>query len=78
MSDEPKIDIARPIVDKFGGINAMSKDTGIPYGRIQGWLQSGTIPDKWRADVLAHAHRLGIPHTPWDYIAHLVGLKIAA
>ena len=74
MSDQPTqdFDVAGPIITKFGGVNGMSKDTGMPYGRIDGWAKAKNIPERWRPVVLRHAKRLGVPHTPWDYIAHLV------
>jgi hypothetical protein len=77
MKDVPTldIDIAGPIIAKFGGRNAMHKDTGLPYSRIDGWARRKNIPENWRPTVLREASRLGVPHTPLDYIAHLMDLK---
>lgn len=77
MSNAPTldIDIAGPIIAKFGGRNAMSKDTGLSYSLLDGWARGKNIPEKWRPTVLREAKRLGVPHTPLDYIAHLMDLK---
>lgn len=64
--------IAQPIVEKFGGRQRMSELTGHPYTRIDGWIRGGTIHDRYRPGLLAVAKANNIPHTPWDYIAHLV------
>jgi hypothetical protein len=69
---------APPIIEKFGGVQKMSDITGHPYGRIDGWLRGGVIPEKYRYHLLVIAKREGIAHTPWDYIAHLVDIRIAA
>lgn len=71
-------DIATPIVEKFGGDARMSELTGHPVKRIEGWRRIGYIGEEYRPWLLAVARQQGIPHTPWDYIAHLVTLPIAA
>lgn len=77
MKDVPTldVDIAGPIIAKFGGRNAMSKDLDVSYARVDGWYRRKNIPDEWRPVVLRAASRLGVPHTPLDYIAHLMDLK---
>lgn len=75
---EIDFDVAAPIIAKFGGRAAMSRITNHPYGRIDGWAKSGTIPERYRYGLLVIAKREGIPHTAWDYIAYLADLPIAA
>lgn len=78
MNDVPTldIDIAGPIIAKFGGRNAMRKDLGVTYARVDGWRRRKNIPEEWRPVVLRAAKRLGVPHTPLDYIAHLMNLDL--
>jgi hypothetical protein len=65
------------ILDKFGGdapnkVVRMAELTGHPEHRIYNWLRAGFIPEKYRQDLLDTAYRLGVDHTPFDYIAYMV------
>jgi hypothetical protein len=70
--------IAGPIIDKFGGDDRCAELTGYPIARIRGWRRVGQIHDKYRPFLLHIAAVNGVPHTPWDYIAHLAPYSIAA
>lgn len=77
MSSRPdlSVNIAQVVLDRFGGnIARMAEMTGHTQPRIHGWIKSGTIHDAWRPGLLEAAKRHGVPHTPWDYIAHLADL----
>lgn len=71
-------DISGPIIAKFGGKSEMSRVTGHPYTRIDAWEKAKTIHDRYRPGLLKVAAENGIPHTPWDYIAPYIDLKVAA
>jgi hypothetical protein len=73
-----RIDIARPVVEKFGGVVPMSKLTGLLEQTIRAWLVSGVIPEKYRYGLLVIARENGIALTPSDYVDYMVDLKIAA
>lgn len=77
MKTKPELttNIAQTVLDRFGGsIPRMAEITGHPAPRIHRWIQSGTIHDRYRPGLLESAKKAGIPHTPWDYIAHLADI----
>jgi hypothetical protein len=43
--------IAEQVIEAFGGLTKMSKQTGWPIPTIQGWQRSGRIP-AWRRDPI--------------------------
>jgi hypothetical protein len=63
---------AERIIEKFGGVQRMVELTGHPEHRMYNWLRTGFIPEKYRQGLVDTAHRLGIDHTPFDYIAYMV------
>lgn len=74
MSTRPElqVNIAQVVLDRFGGkIPQMAEMTGHTQHRIHGWIKCGTIHDAYRPGLLESAKRYGIPHTRYDYIAHL-------
>jgi hypothetical protein len=67
-------DVARVIVEKFGGAKKLGSMLGIAASTIGVWVKSGDIPEKYRADLIRLAKKHGVPHTPFDYVAYLAPL----
>lgn len=73
-----EINMARPVIEKFGGVARMAELTGIVDKTIRSWLVSGVIPEKYRYGLLVIAREHSIAMTPSDYVNYMVDLKIAA
>jgi hypothetical protein len=71
-------DIASRVIRKFGDKAKMAALTGLPFGTIDYWEKTGNIPEKYRPGLLLLAQELGIDHTPYDYIAYMLDIRIAA
>lgn len=51
---------AERIIEKFGGIRPMAAALATAPTTVQGWKDSGSIPDKHKPAVIAKAAELGI------------------
>lgn len=51
---------AKDIVDKFGGQTALASLIGIRQSGIAYWVKRGSIPSKWRSQILSLAKDRGI------------------
>ena len=71
-------DIGPRVIAKFGGKSRLMEITGLTFQTIDYWEKSGNIPEKWRPWLLALAQRHGVDHTPYDYIAYMLDIRIAA
>lgn len=58
---------AERIVKKFGGIRPMAAAMAIAPTTVQGWKDSGSIPDKHKNAVIAKAAELGISLALTDF-----------
>ncbi|MFX4223571.1 MAG: carph-isopro domain-containing protein [Thalassobaculum sp.] len=61
------MNVAKAIVDKFGGTRKMAEHTGLPPSTIQSWKSSGLIPAHKQSEVLRLAVKLGIDVSPADF-----------
>jgi hypothetical protein len=60
--------LAKQVIRAFGGLTGTHRATGWPISTIQGWGESGTIPD-WRRDgLIAAAEREGV-RLPTEFLA---------
>lgn len=57
------------MIDRFGGVTALSKELGRPTTTVQSWKRRGVIPARQQPRVLAAARRKGIKLGPEDLIA---------
>jgi hypothetical protein len=71
-------DIASRVISKFGGKAEFRAATGLPANKVDYWEKTGSIPEKYRPGLLALAQQLGVDHSPYDYIAYMLDIKIAA
>jgi len=59
---------AKSIIDDvFGGIRAAARSLDKPHSTIQGWYESGTIPQKHWPDVIEQARDFDVDLTPDDF-----------
>lgn len=58
----------RTLVNKFGGVRAMSRATGIPATTIASWLSRGAIHDLHKAKIIAAATKAGVTLDPKDFL----------
>jgi len=59
---------AKSIIDDvFGGIRSAARSLDRPASTIQGWYESGTIPQKHWPDVIEHARDFDVDLTPEDF-----------
>lgn len=56
------------VVEKFGGLQKMSRDTGISGSTIYGWLARGRIRMEQFPVLLDHAARLKVKLKPADFV----------
>ncbi len=61
------MNIAKAIVDKFGGTRKMAREIGVPFTTVQSWKGSGFIPARRQAEIMEHARRLKIKLRPADF-----------
>lgn len=62
------MNVAENIIQRFGGLTAMSKAMGHKnVSTVQGWRIRGVIPARQQPEVLRVAQELGIPITPNDF-----------
>lgn len=61
------MNLAKAIVDKFGGTRKMAEQIGLPPSTIQSWKSSGLIPAHKQSEVLRLALKLGIDLSPADF-----------
>lgn len=59
---------AKSIIDDvFGGIRAAARSLDKPHSTIQGWYESGTIPQKHWPDVIEQARDFDVDLTPENF-----------
>lgn len=70
-----RLDPARTVVERFGGIAETAEAVGIHYSGVSKWMKpverggrGGFIPRRHHLPLLAAARELGIPLTPADII----------
>jgi len=68
-----RLEPARTIVQRFGGIRKTAKAAGVHYSRVSKWMKpaevggtGGLIPQKHHRRLLAAARECGVPLTPGD------------
>lgn len=61
------MNVAKAIVEKFGGTRKMAEHTGLPPSTIQSWKASGLVPAHRQIEILMHARRLQIDLGPDDF-----------
>jgi hypothetical protein len=61
------MNVAKAIVEKFGGTRKMAERTSLPPSTIQSWKVTGLIPAHRQLEVMQHAKRLGIALKPEDF-----------
>lgn len=61
---------AKSIIDNvFGGIRSAARSLDRPASTIQGWYESGTIPQKHWPDVIEQARDFDVDLTPEDFFS---------
>lgn len=65
---DPRKNLARMVVARFGGIRPMARLLAIAPSTVQGWCDSRWIPAHRQAEVLAAARREGIALTADEMI----------
>ena len=60
--------LAERVIEAFGGLTKTHKATGWPISTIQGWKDSGRIPD-WRRDGIIEAARNSNISLPPEFTA---------
>lgn len=74
----PHAGVGRSIVDKFGGAKKLSAlasehlNVGWAPTTINNWVKTGFVPEFYRPHLVTLAKALGVPHTPFDYVAYLM------
>lgn len=70
-----RLDPARTVVERFGGIAETAEAVGIHYSGVSKWMKpvaqggrGGYIPQRHHRRLLEEARRLGVPLTPADII----------
>ncbi len=68
---------AQFIADKFGGASSLATAIGVPYPRVADWCRrTRFIPEKHRMDVLMAAKARNIDVTAFDFVRHLVTVRV--
>lgn len=58
---------AARIIDRFGGTRPAATRLGKPASTVQSWKDSGVIPTRAQAEVLAAGRELDPPLEPADF-----------
>jgi hypothetical protein len=62
----------KEIIELLGGVDHVSKLTGRTKRQVYYWRANGIIPEDVRSILLRDAASRGLPHHPFDYVAHLL------
>lgn len=62
------MNIARDIIDRFGGQSAVANLIGKGQSTVQYWVKVGRIPAKWQHPLLKLAAQLHVGLAPSDFI----------
>lgn len=61
------------VIILFGGITPLAKAISKPGSTVQRWLESGFIPPRYQAEILAAAGRDGIDLKPETFVPFVQG-----
>jgi len=53
------VTVAKIVINRFGGLNALARALGKPVSTVQGWQDSGTIPLRNWPDIESAAFKEG-------------------
>lgn len=70
-SNSTQVDPTQPasiVINKFGGLGQMHKDTGYATSTLWGWARRGYIPNPKIPEIKAHAIRLKVKLKDSDFV----------
>lgn len=70
---ERKLTPSLKVIILFGGITPLAQAIGRPVSTVQRWLDSGYIPPRYQARILAEAAARGIDLKPETFVPFLQG-----
>lgn len=59
---------ARTVIQRLGGIRKAARIIGAPASTVQRWYESGYIPSRRQAEVMAAARRAEIELSAADFV----------